>query len=37
MLMEELQLSYETAAALLAEHKQVKAAADAYRKQHPDA
>jgi N-acetylmuramic acid 6-phosphate etherase len=37
MLMEELQLPYETAAALLAEHKQVKAAADAYRKQYPDA
>lgn len=37
MLMEELNIPYDTASALLAEHKQVKAAADAYRKQYPDA
>lgn len=37
MLMEELSIPYNTASALLAEHKQVKAAADAYRKQQPDA
>jgi N-acetylmuramic acid 6-phosphate etherase len=37
MLMEELNIPYDTASALLAEHKQVKAAADAYRKQQPDA
>ena len=37
MLMEELNIPYDTASVLLAEHKQVKAAADAYRKQQPDA
>ena len=37
MLMEELNIPYDTASALLAEHNQVKAAADAYRKQQPDA